>query len=807
MDLASSGAMLNPLSGLRGDQSKTSSTEIASMARNVVAVAGGPYSTLQAAIAGCSGLLSCVVDASDPTLGTQTLTSNPFAGLEMPITVITGPYTVQWDTSAFAVDIPSHFHWNLNGTTVLTTNPTAAKIGFGVGSGGMINTRITSTTGTMSAPNNVLLLADAARAEVGAIVGVMGASGANSNQSTSISNGGLPVDSLQPTIPVVSVSGWGNQENYLRIEDEYLRCAEYIGNMFSGCARGALGSTPSSHADQVPVESVMFLVSQITGVNGNAITIGDSAKSSVSSALVYIGSTDITFDGSGTLDGAQVPAAQTHFMTGLDIRLATSVSVGSGITFRNLEHGGIMMTASKFNNISGSYENNGKPAVGFGMGTDVTCFEQCSDNTVETLSHRNGNLAIMIDDRTDHLTFYSGISQNNVVRVGPVDTYLGGLSLEGGSSNNTVEFAQIRSSVIGIQIFSTQWTTNPKPSANKISFAAIDGGTGIAFQTLGYKNGDNAIIGGFVSAGTVSVRGDDFYTYTDANGFHGGDHGGQLSTMSMIRVLGSPAPGSPLVLVATVTSPSTNASIPTGTFKMYDGNDLLGTASVDNNGTATLDLSGLVAGSHTISAVYNGDANFTSSTTPPVALAIAPDFSLSASPIEITVSAGDGVTTTVSVSPLPGGFGNVIQLVCSGMPDESSCRLNPNAVLPGTDSSFATLLVSTTAPVSALYSRQLDHPIPLAFWFPMLGVSIIAAGTYRRKLLGAGGFAVVVSMLFVMVSCGKGDSGGQKPRIDPGTLAGTYPLTITAVSGAVQHKITITLVVTPFRGPRRPGSH
>ena len=65
--------------------------------------------------------------------------------------------------------------------------------------------------------------------------------------------------------------------------------------------------------------------------------------------------------------------------------------------------------------------------------------------------------------------------------------------------------------------------------------------------------------------------------------------------------------GQTVTFTATVT-PSTA----TGTVTFKDGSTPLGTVSL-SSGTATLPISAMAVGSHTISAVYNGDANFLTS--------------------------------------------------------------------------------------------------------------------------------------------------------------------------------------------------
>ncbi|MDV9203194.1 Ig-like domain-containing protein, partial [Streptomyces sp. Wh19] len=57
------------------------------------------------------------------------------------------------------------------------------------------------------------------------------------------------------------------------------------------------------------------------------------------------------------------------------------------------------------------------------------------------------------------------------------------------------------------------------------------------------------------------------------------------------------------------------AGTPTGTVDFFDGATLLGTGTL-SGGVATFTTSTLAIGTHPLTAVYNGDANFTSSTSP-----------------------------------------------------------------------------------------------------------------------------------------------------------------------------------------------
>jgi hypothetical protein len=71
--------------------------------------------------------------------------------------------------------------------------------------------------------------------------------------------------------------------------------------------------------------------------------------------------------------------------------------------------------------------------------------------------------------------------------------------------------------------------------------------------------------------------------------------------------------GQQVTFTATV-SPHGGSPTPTGTVTFSDGATPLGSAPVDGSGVATFSTSGLGVGAHSITATYNGDANFGGST-------------------------------------------------------------------------------------------------------------------------------------------------------------------------------------------------
>jgi hypothetical protein len=115
--------------------------------------------------------------------------------------------------------------------------------------------------------------------------------------------------------------------------------------------------------------------------------------------------------------------------------------------------------------------------------------------------------------------------------------------------------------------------------------------------------------------------------------------------------------GQSVVFTANVVAVPPGAGTPTGTVTFKDGNVVLGTATI-SGGTATFSTRFSTPGSHTVTAVYNGDSNFAGSSqsvieqvNPPASLApsttalIAP-----ANPVRM----GQTVTFTATVSSTAG---------------------------------------------------------------------------------------------------------------------------------------------------------
>jgi len=119
-------------------------------------------------------------------------------------------------------------------------------------------------------------------------------------------------------------------------------------------------------------------------------------------------------------------------------------------------------------------------------------------------------------------------------------------------------------------------------------------------------------------------------------------------------------------------NPQSDDPTPTGIVIIMDGSATLGTATL-NNGTASITTSSLAFGSHSITATYNGDDVFDSSTSSltqvvtypvPTLDPIDPKSVNEGSTLTLTASASgaDGDTLTFSVDPLPSNSGATVSI-------------------------------------------------------------------------------------------------------------------------------------------------
>ncbi|HYG98895.1 MAG TPA: MBG domain-containing protein [Terriglobales bacterium] len=250
---------------------------------------------------------------------------------------------------------------------------------------------------------------------------------------------------------------------------------------------------------------------------------------------------------------------------------------------------------------------------------------------------------------------------------------------------------------------------------------------------------------------------------------------------------------SSVTLTARVTA---TAGVPTGTVDFMNSATTLGSSTLDESGSATLSVSTLSAGPHSLTAVYRGDSNFEGITSTSVD-EIVQDFQFVAAggtgnDISATVTPGGVATYKLRVRPTNGTtFFAPVFLSLSGLPPGATYTITPAVITAGSAAQTITLQVQTSAPVANLSRGDASSPL-LAFTLllPMLGVVHFGRfGTTRKNRALCILSLLLLCVVLGMSACGSGSHGllNQAPQ--------TYNLQLDGTSGPLQHSLTLNLTI------------
>ena len=188
--------------------------------------------------------------------------------------------------------------------------------------------------------------------------------------------------------------------------------------------------------------------------------------------------------------------------------------------------------------------------------------------------------------------------------------------------------------------------------------------------------------------------------------------------------------GQTVFLTATVTVLAPGAGTPGSSVVFQDNGVTIGSASLANSGQASFNLSTLSVGSHNLTAVYSGDPNFTTSTSPIVIQTINPAstaLTLSSSPNPASPTQPIVFTATLTVLPpgagAPSGvvtfsdnFNNVPALLGTGTLVNGVATFTTSTLPPGTHlvtasyGSTTNFVGSQSNTVSQLVNPPAAHP-------------------------------------------------------------------------------------------------
>ena len=246
-------------------------------------------------------------------------------------------------------------------------------------------------------------------------------------------------------------------------------------------------------------------------------------------------------------------------------------------------------------------------------------------------------------------------------------------------------------------------------------------------------------------------------------------------------------------LTATVSSA---VSTPGGSVAFYDNTAAaaIGTAVPLTNGVASLSVTTLTVGTHSITAIYSGDTNFVTLTSAAVSEQV-DDFNLTIS----TSASGStaqtvvpGGTASYSFTLSPTGtatFPASVNLTVTGLPTGATYTITPSILAAGAGSTPVILTITVPRQTAMLRTGEKLAPFALALML------LPFCGRVRRR---AGKLSKLAALLLLVVAGAAGLTALTGCGSTTGFFASppqTYNVTITGTSGALTHSTTVTLTV------------
>ncbi|MGA2050238.1 MAG: Ig-like domain repeat protein [Terracidiphilus sp.] len=175
------------------------------------------------------------------------------------------------------------------------------------------------------------------------------------------------------------------------------------------------------------------------------------------------------------------------------------------------------------------------------------------------------------------------------------------------------------------------------------------------------------------------------------------------------------------ILVSTVQNAGVTGPIPTGTVIFQNGATVVGSATLNADGVATM-TPNLGAGTFTIIAYYQGDATHGPSQSLPVTVtSTGSSFTITVTPNSVTIPTTQNTNVTVSLTSIS-GFTDTIGLGCASLTAGVNCHFsNVSVPLAANATATATLTIDTNNPLgggaTAMNRQSGDRKVVLAGLF------------------------------------------------------------------------------------------
>jgi autotransporter-associated beta strand protein len=485
--------------------------------------------------------------------------------------------------------------------------------------------------------------------------------------------------------------------------------------------------------------------------NGNNVTLASILSGN--GAIAKVGTGALTLSGANSYSGGTTLSAGT-----LDINNATAIgtstfTIASGTTIDNTSGAAITLSTTNAQTWSGGFTFTGTNALNLGtgavtLGASLTTTISASTLTVGgiisgtgdgLIKAGNGTLVVtgsntysggttisagtmLVNDASGSGTGSGSVAVSNGGALGGTGTVSGAVTVSSGGNLspgsggtaifNTGNLVLASGSDLNIAL-------NGNTAGSGFDQVNVTGTVNVSGSTLNLSgsrsvhdgsvleiianDAADAVTGTFqgLSEGGATVYNGVTYTAT----YVGGTGNDVALTANLAATTTAVVSGnnpstfnSSVTFTATVTSTSSGA--PSGTVTFFDGATALGTGSVNGSGQATLSISSLSLGGHSITAVYGGDSNFTGSTSSTLTQTVTPGppakVVYSVQPSNVTAGVADSPSIVVDVEDQ---YGNIVTS------DSSNVTLS---IASGPGSLSGTVTVAASSGVATLSNVILD---------------------------------------------------------------------------------------------------
>jgi len=248
---------------------------------------------------------------------------------------------------------------------------------------------------------------------------------------------------------------------------------------------------------------------------------------------------------------------------------------------------------------------------------------------------------------------------------------------------------------------------------------------------------------------------------------------GVIPTDTTLSTATATGANSQTILVSTVQNAGVVGPIPTGTVTFQNGATVVGTATLNADGVATLSPN-LGAGTFTIIAYYQGDATHGPSQSTPVSVSsTGSSFTLTVTPGSVTIPTTQNTTVTVTLASIS-GFADTIGLGCASLPAGVNCHFSSISVpLAANGTATAQLTIDTNNPLgggaTAMNRQASDSKVALAGLFLPLSLFLGWILWRFRKRHGSVWSVVLILVLSGAAILATGCGGFTQNSAAPGT--------------------------------------